>query len=122
MRIYIAAPLSAPTFEKMEMNADTAIEAGILLMLAGHTPFIPHLMLYVDKYYHDCEMDRADVLGVLDYEDYMKYDLAWLRMCDAILWLSSSPGADRELMIAQKIGLKVFKSVTEVLKHDTANM
>ena len=119
MKIYIAAPLSAPTFGKMEMNADTAIEAGILLMLAGHTPFIPHLMIYVDKYYHDCEMDRT---GTLDYEDYMKYDLEWLRMCDAILYLSSSPGADRELMIAQKIGLKVFKSVTEVLKHDTANM
>jgi hypothetical protein len=114
MRIYIAAPLSAPTFEKMEQNAQTAIEAGVMLLQAGHTPFIPHLTLYVDKYYQDNGMS---IDGELDYEDYMRYDFAWLRLCDAILYLSSSPGADREFAIAEQIGLKVFRSVKEVLRY-----
>lgn len=107
MKIYIAGPLSADTPELMEFNMETAVGAGIALMHKGHTPFIPHLSLYIDR--------LAVRLGTpLAYEDYMRIDFEWLRECDALLFLRSSPGADREYMLAVEYGKRIFRSVADI--------
>ena len=63
---------------------------------------VPHLSHYIDQ------------IQRFDYETWMRWCLAILRRCDAILYLASSPGADRELACAQEWGLIVFRSLEEV--------
>ncbi len=107
MKIYIAGPYTASTdLGKLE-NVRKAMDAGLKVFKKGHTPFIPHLMHYVDKY--------AEVTGVpMEYQDYMNWDNVWLRECDAILVLAESPGVKVELEEANRLRLKVFNSIDEI--------
>jgi hypothetical protein len=84
-----------PDVEKRDANVKAADEAGREIARRGHTPFIPHKMTY------DWERDE-----VLQYEDFIRIDDEWLRFCDAILMIGSSPGADRELDLAGRMGLE----------------
>jgi hypothetical protein len=46
----------------------------------------------------------------------MELDFGWVRRCDAVLRLpGASSGADREVALAERLGLPVFGSVDEVL-------
>ncbi len=107
MRIYVAGPYSASTAHERELNTRKAIEAGLALFKLGHSPFIPHLTHYVDLHAH-----RSGI--VMTWEDYIRLDLAWLDVCDALLYLGSSRGADLELDYALKAGKRVFRSLSEV--------
>ena len=84
MLIYIAGPLSAPTEEQRLANVYRAIDAGLAVYRKGHIPFIPHLSHWV------------------------AIDDAWLRECDALLYLGSSRGADIELQRAIDLGLDIY--------------
>jgi hypothetical protein len=46
----------------------------------------------------------------LDYQTWIAGDLALLAGCDALLYLSPSPGADAELEEARRLDLDVFTS------------
>jgi hypothetical protein len=106
-RIYVAAPYSAPTEAERLENVRRACQAGALLIAKGHVPFIPHLSHYTD------EIARA--LGIeIPYEEWMTQDEHWLLLCDALLYLAPSPGADRELHTSQWLGKTIFRSVAEV--------
>ena len=84
-----------------------AIDAGIKLLQKGHLPYIPHLTHWVDK--------RAQELGInFTWEDYMNYDDKWLQLCDAILYLGSSTGADIELQRAKDLGLKIYYNIKDI--------
>ena len=107
MKIYIAGPITAPTPGQRAINVVKATDAGIDLIKMGHTPFIPHLFVAADI--------QAMVQGrPIEYETWMALDDRWLTMCDALLYLAPSPGADRELARAQELGLTVFMSIAEV--------
>ena len=75
------------------------------ILKKGHCPFIPHLTYFIA----DCNTDFEP-----SYEGYLEWDFAWLEVCDAILYLAPSTGADRELEYAKGRGLIVFKSVSEI--------
>lgn len=97
-RIYIAGPLTADTPKEMEQNARIAMRWMAELIRAGHTPYCPHLSLY-------CERLLVEERGAgLDYEEWMEQSAEWLRVCDALLFLGPSPGADRELLLARRWG------------------
>ncbi len=107
LRIYIAGPYTAGTQSEMVRHVNAAIDAGIAAYKKGHFPFIPHLTHFVDQ--------RAEEVGLsLTWEDYIRWDLAWLEECDAILYLGSSRGADLELAQAIRLGKRVFRSTDEV--------
>jgi hypothetical protein len=107
LRIYIAGPYSAPTAAARLANVTAAIDAAFVLLAKGHFPFIPHLTHFVDE--------RAIERQIpLDWEDYIRWDLAWLRQCEAFLYLGSSRGADIELQVAKDLGLMLFHSIEEV--------
>ncbi len=89
------------------MNTRRAIEAGLALYKLGHIPFIPHLTHYVDLHAH-----RTGV--VMTWDDYIRLDLEWLDVCDALLYLGPSKGADLELQHALKKGKQVFRSLSEI--------
>ena len=44
----------------------------------------------------------------------MDWCLVWLAQCEAILYLGPSKGADIELAEAERLGLKIYRSVSEI--------
>jgi len=107
LKIYVAGPYSASSEHERELNTRRAIDAGLALFKLGHAPFIPHLTHYVDLQAH-----RTGV--AMTWDDYIRLDLAWLDVCDALLYLGPSKGADLELQYALKAGKRVFRSLKEV--------
>ena len=104
MRIYIIGPITAEHPREVLKNVNSAIDAGIEIMKRGHSVFIPHLFYYMHMR-PNCPFE---------YEEYVKNDFEWLKVSDAVFFLKSSPGSDKELKIAKKLGLKIFKSLDEI--------
>lgn len=109
LRIYIAGPYTAPDPEGLEKNTHRAIDAGITVFEKGHFPYIPHLTHYVD-------LRAAHNQKTLTWSDYIAWDLPWLDLCDALLYLGKSKGADLELARARKLKKKIFFSISQVPK------
>jgi hypothetical protein len=109
LRIYIAGPYTAQGKNGPAAHTKKAIEAGIAVFAKGHYPYIPHLTHYVDL--------RARQIGrKLTWSDYITWDLPWLDLCDALLYLGKSRGADIELERAAKLKKKIFFSLSEISK------
>ncbi len=107
LRIYIAGPYTAANDQAIERNVNRAIDAGIALVQKGHYPYVPHLTHFVDR--------RAKDVGVdLLWEDYLRWDMEWLKLCDAVLFLGNSKGADLELETAMEMGKKIYHALDEV--------
>lgn len=106
MKIYIAGPY---TKGDVAQNVRLAIfEADYVTSILGHVAFCPHLT----HFWHL-------VIPHDDINFWYKYDLEWLRCCDAILRLDGeSHGADREVELAMELGLPVYKSVFDIPKAD----
>jgi hypothetical protein len=97
LRVYIAGPYTRPD---PCANTHRAIAAADRLWDAGFIPFVPHL----SHFWH--------TMSPRPYEDWLAYDLEWLRCCDVVLRLSGeSSGADREVREAEALGIPVYHSV-----------
>lgn len=107
MRIYIAGPLSSDSSGARLKNCLSAINAGVEIMRKGHTPFVPHLMDWFDWHAKRSGIDFA-------WRQYIDWCLVWVAQCEALLYLGPSPGADIELAEAERLGLKVYQSVSEI--------
>lgn len=95
--VYIAGPytLKPGPIE----NTKQAIYAGDVAAGRGYAVFIPHLSLFWDMFLPH------------DYEFWMSQDLAILVKCDFLIRLEGeSSGADREVELARKMGIQVFRS------------
>lgn len=107
LKIYIAGPYTADTEFLRLRNVNAAIDVAFQLFSKGHYPYIPHLTHFIDL--------RASEIGrFLSWEDYIKWDLPWVEVCDALFYLSPSRGADLELERARQLGRRVFYSIDEV--------
>jgi hypothetical protein len=107
LRVYVAGPYTAADENGHERNAVRAIDAGIAIFKKGHFPYVPHLTHYVDL--------RAKQTGIsLEWSDYIEWDMPWLELCDALLYLGKSKGADLELRRARRLKKKIFYSVEEI--------
>lgn len=93
--VYVAGPLNGSGTQ--EINIRNACRVGTQLLAKGMIPFIPHLNVLwnmVDPHHVD---------------DWMRWDVAWLDRCDAMLRLpGESPGSDHEIAEARKRGIPVF--------------
>jgi hypothetical protein len=106
-KIYVAGPYSSPDAATRRANVDRAVEVSIQLLLRGHYPFVPHLTHFVDEW--------AQLSGIeLTWEDYIAWDVVWLRECDALFYLGRSKGADLERRIAEHLGIPVFYAIEDV--------
>ena len=103
MYIYVAGPY---TKNDVILNIRRAIEVGDTLRNMGHVPFIPHMTYaWHMQYPHDIEF-------------WYKYDLEWLKKCDALFRIAGeSKGADDEETLARKLGMPVFYDYKEVVKY-----
>jgi len=107
MRIYVAGPYTAADAKGHEINTSRAIDAGIAIYRKGHFPYVPHLTHFVDL--------RAKRTGVkLGWADYIAWDMPWLEVCDALLYLGKSKGADLELERASRLGKRIFYSLEQI--------
>ncbi len=101
MRVYVAGPY---TKGDPCVNTHAAIQAGNLLLDAGHAPFVPHL----SHFWH--------TTTPRPYEDWMRLDFAFVEVCDALVRLpGESSGADREVEHARRFDVPVFFGVDEFL-------
>jgi hypothetical protein len=107
LRVYVAGPYSASTKKEVEQNVKEAIEVGVAILKKGHYPYIPHLTHYVEL------LSQEQGLG-LRWEDYVDWDLTWLEVCDAFLYMGSSKGADIELGYAKRLGKIIFLGLDEI--------
>lgn len=100
IRVYIAGPYSKPD---PCANTNTAMIAWDALWVAGYAPYCPHW-----SHFQHTFRPRP-------YEDWLAYDLEYLRTCDVLVRLpGESSGADAEVAVAQRLGLRCM-SVAELL-------
>lgn len=109
MKIYISEPYSASDENKILTNVNAAIDTAIHLYDEGQIPYVPHLTYYIDQ--------RAKQTNIkLEWNDYIKWDLPWLEVCDAVLVLGQSKGVGLEVKKAKELNKKIFYSVEEIPK------
>lgn len=103
LRIYVAGPYTGDGTRRAKLaNIRRAVNVGRELFRKGHHPHVPH-----------AATDFLDGHGTWD--DFMRLDLELIeRWASALFYLGPSPGADRELAFAKRLGLKVFTALDEV--------
>lgn len=100
MKVYIAGPMTGD----LGGNVAAGIKLGQQMVRDGLAPFIPHLDAYMFWTMPD------------DYEILLDWDFAWIQASDVMFRMDGpSPGADREVALAQKLGLPVFNSYRALL-------
>lgn len=109
--MFIASAYSHPLPSVREMNVRRSLEAAVHLIHKGHEPFAPLLSHYTD-------LVATSMGQPVCYERWLQWTMSYLRACDAILVLGSSPGADRELIRAMELGLTVYERVEDVPEAD----
>ena len=101
MKIYIAGAYSKP--DPVE-NTAIALRVAERVWLAGDVPFVPHLTLL----YHFAHQHP--------YEDWLAYDMEWLRVCDGLLRIpGESSGADKEMTEMVRLGKPVWFGLNDYL-------
>lgn len=107
VRVYIAGPISKGNATE---NVRRGCEAFSELVRLGYTPFCPF-------WSHLQELVRG-VGADLDWAGWIAYDLQWVAFCHALLRLpGESAGADREVAHACYLGIPVFYSVDDLVRH-----
>ncbi len=113
LTIAVAGPYSAPTAGARRANLDRMNLAAAALLRARHTPIIEvNAALPIVELVHPDPADRPP--SPERNAAIMAISMAVIDGCDAILHLSSSPGADRErdhLLAKSKL---VYTSLAEI--------
>jgi len=104
LRIYVSGAITAPTEEEEHENCVKGDAVGLELEKLGHYVFVPHRW-----------ETRTVYPEGLGYENYMELDFSIIeRWADTFFFMGSSPGANRELDLAKKLGLKIYTDVQDV--------
>lgn len=102
-RVYVAGPYSGGD---VAMNVRSAFETAEELARRGCAPYVPH----ANHFWH--------LIFPHHYLFWMEQDTAWLLVCEAVLRMpGSSPGADKEIALAEKVNIPVFTSVPVLVEH-----
>lgn len=108
MIIGVAGPYSASTTEQRQKNLDAMNVAAARLLELGHIPLIGmNAALPV--------IEKSVITN--PYEAIMNISLAVISICDGLLLLAESPGANRERDLIISKGKPIFYSIEEVINH-----
>ena len=108
MKIYVAGPVRADTPDEVRGNIYRAIDAGIALHKAGHSPYISHFTCLVD----DVLRARGESWP---QDEWLRWDFAWLEVCDAVLVVGRvSDDVQREIDHAYAKGIPVFDRLEDL--------
>ncbi len=107
LTVYVAGPLSSGFFGREPSNGGSVtdyiknchrmIAEANRLRVQGFAPFVPCL---------DYLLGLVD--GNLHYADYYAPSQEWLKRSDAVYVIARSPGVDKELALAQRLGIPWF--------------
>lgn len=119
-RVYIAGPISRGDLAQNINRASMVFER---LALAGLNPFCPHWSCFSGpaRWCHFGDGLRVESVAgaqpnALTHADWLRVDLAWVAVADAVLRLpGESVGADQECAFAAMSGIPVFTSEYELL-------
>ncbi|HQQ93070.1 MAG TPA: DUF4406 domain-containing protein [Bacteroidia bacterium] len=107
MIIAIAGPYSAPTPLLRRKNLDALNKAAASVLLMGHVPLVGvNAALPVIR----------KAKPVIAYECIMKISMALVSVCDGLLLIGESPGANSERDHFLSLGKPVFYSL-DALRH-----
>jgi len=102
-RVYVAGPY---TKGDVALNVRNAFAAANQLADRGFAPFVPH----ATHFWH--------MLFPRPYEFWLELDNEFLRFCQAVLRLpGESSGANKEVELAAKLGIPVFREIEEEVEH-----
>ena len=102
-RIYIAGPY---TQGDVAMNVRNAYETANRLADLGFAPFVPH----ATHFWH--------MLFPRPYAFWLELDNQFLPCCAGLLRLPGpSSGADKEVHLAQTLGIPVFMEIDKLVSH-----
>jgi len=107
-RIYVAGPISADTDEDVQANYRRGQEIGEQLRQLGHMVFVPHNYVLLYRGSHRLPQDVYDQLLTFDFSIIENW-------ATALYFIAPSPGANRERVLAEKLGLKIFSDISDVL-------
>lgn len=107
MRIYIAGPYWSEDPQTRIENVNRAIGAGLTVFRKGHIPFIPHLFHFADAFAKEYKIPMTE-------DNYKRWDLEFLKICEGIVVLAESPGVLAEIAEAEKLKLWRFNSIGEI--------
>lgn len=109
LRIYVAGPYSDESAGKVDDNVRRAVEYSAVLANSGHYVHCPHAATHA--------MSRR--MEVLDcepgYEYWMELDASIIeRWAEVLFVISDSPGTQREIEMAERMGLPVYHRIDDV--------
>lgn len=100
---YVAGPYTAATDEAVKDNVERAIAVGEELLKLDLVVYVPHFA-------HFWEMRHPH-----SYETWMNLDFGMIPKFSALFRMpDASEGADREVQLAQRLGIPVFYDLAEV--------
>jgi Domain of unknown function (DUF1937). len=79
-KAYIAGPYTANTPEEVEENVRRAEAAAWWYYLKGYAVYCPHAQTHRIHLTYNGN-------GMMDYKDWLKADMAWLNVCDVIVFM-----------------------------------
>jgi len=110
MLFYVAGPLSGQDGKiGAYSNVVKAVEVAEQLYGKGHHAYVPHLTVFQHKIIRRFKPDYVPT-----YERWLSFDFDLIKRCDALFYISSSPGADKEKEFAESLGIPVYLSIKEV--------
>ncbi len=106
--VYVAGAYSAPNVLGVLDNMRRGIDLSYYVLKAGFAPFCPWLD------YH------FSLVGDVTLDEYYRCSLAWLEASEAVLVVpqgtKKSKGLAKELKLARKLGIPVFRSLADLRK------
>ena len=101
--IYVAGKLEANNSSEFVRNISDMLKASIKLVEKGYAPFVPCSTILM-----------GIVAGNWNYENYFSIVSPFIKVCDSFLFLSESPGANREWVEAVELKKAIYYLVDEV--------
>jgi hypothetical protein len=108
-KIYVAGSYNADNIVAALDNMRIGMRKGLEVLLEGFIPFVPWFDYHFQLMLRDGE--------TLTKEDYYKYSIEWLKVCDALLvvnYRNGSVGTQMEIDYAKEHNIPVFFSIEEL--------
>jgi hypothetical protein len=105
MLIAVAGPFMAATPKERQQNFDRLNRAAAEVLKLGHIPVVGL----------NCALPVIDRVKLHDdYQAITDISLAVVGRCDAMLFVGSSPGADKERELIESLGKPVYTSLDQI--------
>lgn len=106
--VYLAGPL---TKGDVTENVRRAMIVGTNLLMAGYDVIIPHLNMFLQRFWEEEDHEAKD----WGYDEFMEWDYALLRKCDVLFrMVGDSPGSDMEVAYSKGQGKPIVYSIKEL--------